>query len=435
MTGPERTAGPPEAALDRRPALIAGPVDDEILLARAYLCRVAEPACIPVWDLVRRAGPVQAASAIRRGDVPPDVAAATSARCESADPAADLDTGLRHGMRLVVPESREWPHFAMAGLEAVALRRLASYRSGAERHRDGGEPVPPLALWVKGAGDLVTAGVRGVAMVGSRAATGYGEQVTADLSYGLAVRGFDIVSGGAYGIDAAAHRAALAADGQTILVSAGGLQRPYPPGNARLYERVAESGLVVSESPPGAAPQRHRFLTRNRLIATLSAGTLVIEAAARSGALNTAYHCRVLGRMLMAVPGPIMSPMSAGCHALLRREGAERVILVAAVDHVLDVIGAVGEGLERPAVNDGVGVDELNARVDQLDPRARRVFDGVPVRRAAREDELAWRCGLPVVEVIRALPALRLVGLVESTADGFRLSAAFRKRCPRAKPP
>ena len=430
-------AAPSDAASDDNGSgATADSVSMDVLLARAYLSRVAEPGCIPVWDLVRRVGPLQAAETIRSGDVAPDVAAATSPRRESADPAADLDAGLRHGIRLVVPESVDWPHFAMAALEAAALRRLPSYRSGLERHREGGEPVPPPALWVKGGGDLASAGVRGVAIVGARAATPYGQHVTAELSYGLAARGFDIVSGGAYGIDAVAHRGALSAEGHTILVSAGGLERPYPPGNAALYDQVAESGLLVSESPPGAAPQRHRFLTRNRLIAMLSTGTLVVEAAARSGALNTAYHCRVLGRMLMAVPGPITSPMSAGCHGLLRRDDPDRALLVASIDHVLEAVGAAGEGLARPIVTNGAtNSDELRRRIDGLDPRARRVFDGVPVRRPAREDELAKRCGLAVAEVIRALPALRLAGLVESTDEGFRLAAAFRRRGAPARPP
>jgi DNA processing protein len=406
-------------------------VADGVLLARAYLSRVAEPGCIPVWDLVRTAGPVDAAAAIRRGAVPGDVVQATSARRDSVDPEADLDAADRHGLRLIVPESQEWPHFAIAALEATGLRRLATYRSGVERHREGGEPIPPLALWVKGPGDLPQAGVRGVAMVGSRAATTYGRHVASDLSYALGGRGFDVVSGGAFGIDAAAHQGALSADGQSILVSAGGLDRPYPPSNAALFDAVAESGLLVSESPPGAAPQRHRFLTRNRLIAALSTGTVVIEAAARSGALNTARHCQLLGRTLMAVPGPITSSMSAGCHVLLRREGDDRALLVASVDDVLEAIGSAGEGLYRPARSDSrVVADDLRPRIDRLDPRSRRVFDAVPVRRPAREDELARRSGLPVVDVIRSLPALRLAGLVESTDEGFRLDAAFRRRSP-----
>jgi DNA processing protein len=404
-------------------------VSDEVLLARAFLCRVAEPACVPLWDFVRREGPVAAAAAIRSGNVPTEVEAATAARRGSADPEADLDAGLRHGMRLVVPESPEWPHFALAALEAAALRLLPSYRAGTDQRRDGGDPAPPLALWVTGPGELASAAVRGAAIVGSRAATAYGEHVTAELSYGLAARGFDIVSGGAYGIDAVAHRAALSAEGQTILVSAGGLDRPYPPGNAALHKRVAETGLLVSESPPGAAPHRRRFLTRNRLIASLATGTVVVEAATRSGALNTARHCQLLGRTLMAVPGPITSPMSAGCHALLRGDGVGRAVLVASVEHVLEAIGTAGEGLDGSASAGAAAVgDQLRQRIDELDSRARRVFDGLPVRMPAREDELARRVGLPVVEVIRALPALRLAGLVESTDEGFRMAAAFRKR-------
>lgn len=404
-------------------------VSDEVLLARAFLCRVAEPACVPLWDFVRREGPVAAAAAIRSGDVPSEVAAATASRRESADPHADLDAALRHGMRLVVPESPEWPHFALAALDAAALRLLRSYRAGAERRGEGGDPVPPLALWVKGPGDLAAAAVRGAAIVGSRAATAYGEHVTAELAYGLAARGFDIVSGGAYGIDAAAHRAALSADGQTILVSAGGLDRPYPPGNSALHGRVAETGLLVSESPPGAAPHRHRFLSRNRLIAALATGTVVVEAATRSGALNTARHCQELGRTLMAVPGPVTSPMSAGCHALLRGDSAAGTVLVASLEHVLEAIGTAGEGIDGSSSDDAAaGPDQLRQRIDLLDARARRVFDGLQVRRPAREDELARRVGLPVVEVIRALPALRLAGLVESTDEGFRVAAAFRKR-------
>jgi DNA processing protein len=401
-------------------------VSDEVLIARAYLSRVAEPASIPVWDWVRRHGPLEAAASIRSGDVPLEVAAATSARQLSADPESDLDAAMRHGMRFVVPESEEWPHFALAPLGAAALVRLRSYRSGTERHRDGGEPIPPLALWVKGAAEVTTTAVRSVAIVGSRASTAYGEHVTAELAYGLASREVDVVSGGAYGIDAVAHRSALAAGGQTLIVSAGGLDRPYPAGNASLYDRVGETGLLVSESPPGSAPQRHRFLSRNRLIAALSSATIVVEAAARSGALNTARHCQVLGRSLMVVPGPVTSAMSAGCHALLRRD-VEPARLVTSVDDVLEIVGSAGEGLPAPAAA-LVEPADLREVLDRLDPIARRVFDGMPVRRPAREDEIARRCGVSSVEVIRALPALRIAGLIESTDEGFRMSAVFRKR-------
>ena len=176
--------------------------------------------------------------------------------------------------------------------------------------------------------------------MGARSASAYGEHVAALFRNGLAGRGIVVVSGGALGIDAAAHRSALGGEGATVIVSAGGVDRPYPAANAALYERATERGLVISESPPGSAPQRHRFLSRNRLIAALSTGTVVVEAAKRSGALNTASHAVTLGRPLMVVPGPITSAMSVGCHDLLRREdyGA---LLVSSVAEVAGIVGGV----------------------------------------------------------------------------------------------
>ncbi len=311
------------------------------LIARAYLSRVAEPGSLAVADFVASHGPVAAAARIRAGDVPAQVADATGSRRASADGEADLDAAAHHGIRLVTPESEGWPHFAFAALYAAQQRRLDSWRAGARAARYGGEPTVPIALWVKGHGDLSRGGVRSVALVGARAATPYGEHVAAELAYALARQDVAVVSGGAFGIDAAAHRGALAADGVTLLVSAGGLDRPYPRAHASLFERVAEAGLLVSESPPGASPQRHRFLSRNRIIAALAAGTVVVEAAPRSGALNTAAHSGILGRPVMAVPGPITSAASAGCHALLRQD-TEPAVLVTCADDVLEVIGTGG---------------------------------------------------------------------------------------------
>jgi DNA processing protein len=408
---------------------MGGVVDDDILLARAYLSRVAEPTCIPVWDEVRRIGPVATARMISTGQGPERMAAAVAARREHADPHADLETAQRHGIRLVVPESDEWPHFAMAALERTGCARAALFNAGQRKRSESGEPMPPLALWVKGPGELASLGVRSVGIVGARAATAYGEHVTVDLAYGLAARGVVVVSGGAYGIDAAAHRGALAAGGQTVVVSAGGLERPYPPGNANLFARAAESGLVVSESPPGAAPQRHRFLTRNRLIAALSTGTVVVEASRRSGAANTANHCTALGRPLMAVPGPVTSPMSAGCHDLLRREH-EPAQLVTCVDDVLAVVGAMGEGIAAGQRDEPTGGD-VRSELDALDPVARRVFEGLSARRPAGPDEIAQRCGVSALEVIRSLPILDLAGLLDVTDAGYRI--ATRLRAPRQR--
>jgi DNA processing protein len=450
-----------------------------------------------VWQFVEAMGPVLAARRIREASAPPAVHAATEAR-RGCDPEVDLDAARRCGLRLVVPESGEWPHFALATLQragerlslpSAAGRRRAVAQGGALRDiasddealpdsaarreamsvrgalraiaRDDealpdpaaqreairvsatGRPpssaaaawaeergsaaalVPPLALWVRGTAELSTLGVRSVGVVGARAATAYGDHVARDLAFGLARAGVVVVSGGAYGIDAAAHTAALAAGGCTVLVSAGGLDRPYPASHARLYEKVAESGLLLSESPPGCVPQRHRFLSRNRLIAALSTGVVIVEAALRSGAANTASHAAALGRVVMAVPGPITSPMSAGCHRLLRLQPTPAT-LVTSVDDVLAMVGSPGEGLAEPG--DMHPAEDVRDELERLDPVARRVFDGLPATRFAGLEEIAARSGVPGVAVLRAMPLLDLADLVESGHDGYRIAARLRRR-------
>ena len=399
---------------------MTGP-DDEVLLARAYLSRVGEPASIGLWRYVQAVGPVQAMREIRGERAWPSLLGETASRRGEADPHADLAAAERHGVRLVVPESAEWPHFGLGCLEQAVVPVAAAHAERRFRRSESGDPVPPLALWVRGPGDLTTLAVRSAGIVGARAATTYGNHVSAEFGYGLASAGVAVVSGGAYGIDAAAHRAALAAQGITVLVSAAGLDRPYPPGNAALFEKVGADGLLISESPPGCAPQRRRFLTRNRLIAAFSTGVVVVEAAARSGATNTATHARTLGRPLMAVPGPVTSAMSTGCHDLLRRE-EEPALLVASVDDVLAVVGSVGEGLP----GDKAPVADVRSELDLLDPMARTVFDGLPARRYARPDEVAARSGVSALDVIRALPALDDAGLVERDGSGLRISARVR---------
>src|SRR5262249_45616384 len=157
-------------------------------------------------------------------------------------------------------------------------------------------------------------------------ATSYGLQLAAELAYGLADSGWTVISGGAYGIDAAAHRGALAAHGRTVVVLACGIDTVYPLGHAGLFERISERGLMLTEWPPGAVAFRTRFLVRNRLIAALSRGTVVVEAAARSGARSTARRARELDRVLMACPGPATSAMSLGCHTEIREHNARLVV-------------------------------------------------------------------------------------------------------------
>ncbi|MGX7679515.1 DNA-processing protein DprA [Jatrophihabitans sp. DSM 45814] len=395
------------------------PPDEQTLLAAAYLSRVAEPASLPVYMLVRQLGYVAAAEAIRSDDVSPAVREATASRRNAVDAAADLEAAERNAIRLITAVSSEWPHFAFGALYRAADKRIEQWLAGKRQRPERGELIPPLALWIRGSGDLSSIGVRSVSIVGSRAATAYGNHVAADLAYGLSVRDVAIVSGGAYGIDAASHRGALAADGTSVLVSAGGLDRPYPAAHDRLYDQTAETGVLVSERPPGSAPHRQRFLSRNRLIAALGSATLVVEAAQRSGALNTARYARDLGRAVLAVPGPVTSAMSAGSHALIQRE--ERpAVLVTSVSEILSYCGSLADVVE-PSQQLSVVTD-----YDCLDARARAVLDGFPARGVVTEVELARLSGQPVQQVVIALPKLGQLGFVTPSAGGYCRSAARR---------
>lgn len=394
----------------------------DVQLAAAYLSRVAEPASVPLWLFVREHGYLAAAEAVRRGDVPPEVAAHTEARRSSADPVADLEAAERNSIRLVTPLDDEWPYFGLAALSAAGERRAAQWLAGARARPERGELMPPLALWVRGAGELRSLGVRSLAVVGSRAATAYGEHIASDFAHGVAQREVVVVSGGAYGIDAAAHRGALAADAPSVLVSAGGLDRPYPTGNRNLYSRTAERGLLISERPPGSAPHRQRFLSRNRLIAALGSAVLVVEAAHRSGALNSARYARDLGRPVLAVPGPVTSAMSVGCHALIRRD-EDPARLVTSVADVLAYCGG-SELFGDPGGAAGSaepGQLAVPSGYDALDVVSKSVLDGFPARGSVTEAGLASLSGQPIQAVLAALPVLQGLGLVTAAREGYRL--------------
>ena len=187
----------------------------------------------------------------------------------------------------------------------------------------------PLALWTKGATSFLSMPLRDkVTFTGARAASSYGVHVTTELASDLAGEGRVIVSGGAYGVDAAAHQAALAVGGSTIGVMCGGLDRLYPAGNSELLDRVGDIGVLVSELPPGAVPTKWRFLARNRVLAALSSVTVIPEAGYRSGSLQIAKEAFELGRAVGAVPGPITSAASAGTHRLIR-EGVAGIVTTA----------------------------------------------------------------------------------------------------------
>ncbi len=375
---------------------------DEIRLARAALTRICEPASHGLADWLARYGPVEALAKLRRDDPPADIARMVEARRGAGDVARrDLDRVEALGGRLVCPEDDEWP------TQVDELAPVSDPKDPA---------MPPIALWVTGAANLAATCARAVSMVGSRAATSYGMHVAGELAYGLADRGWAVVSGGAYGVDGAAHRGALSAGGPTVAVLASGVDRPYPLGHHALFDRIAADGLLVSEWPPGCSPQRLRFLVRNRVIAALSSGTVIVEAAARSGARMTARRAAELCRPLMAVPGPVTSAMSVGVHQLIR-DGAN---LVTSAAEVADLVSPIGEDIADPPRGP-------TTPRDQLDPELARVLEGVPSRGAAAVDEIAAQAGVRVRDALRALPQLAIHGLVEEHASGFRLTRAAKQ--------
>jgi DNA processing protein len=390
--------------------------DWQVRSARAWLSRALEPGSAGAWRYVEESGPAAAVEALRAGLAPPAVQALVGARAHEDVSEDDLRRAERCGARLVVPEDDEWPGIALHCLTVAAGTQAAERGAGGPAVDRTRSLVPPLALWVRGNAPLDETLERSVALVGSRASTAYGEHVAAEFAHGLGERGWTTVSGGAYGIDAASHRGALAAGAPTVAVLACGVDRVYPASHSALFSRILDDGMLVSEWPPGCAPLRHRFLVRNRLIAALTRGTVVVEAAARSGALATAHRARDLGRTVMAVPGPVTSAMSAGCHQLLRETGPDSAaVLVASAADVVETVGRFGDDLAPLP-------DRPSDPRDDLGDVARRVLDACPVRRGVPPERLAAVAGVAVVDVLRVLPALELAGLVEWTGTGWRVA-------------
>lgn len=370
-------------------------------LAWAYLSRVAEPPCPPLAALVAEVGPVEAAERVRRGQVGDSLLALVQPRREINCAVDDLEILKRRGGRLITPGDEEWPGWSLLAFEG---QRPEGKRK-AEDH-------PPLVLWAIGPRHLADLTDRAVAIVGTRACTTYGERVTADLVAELVDSGVTVISGGAFGIDGAAHRAALACDGVTVAVLAGGIDVPYPSGHSALLHRVAGSGLLLSEYPPGVRPARYRFLTRNRLVAALSGATVVVEAGLRSGAANTASWARTFGRPVCVVPGPVTSAASAGCHEMLRHH--RDTVLVTRAQEIVEVVGRIGElaeEAERPAT-----------ALDGLDPVQQRVYEALPKRGTRSAEEIAVAAGVPAVQVLGQLALLELDGLLERHEGRWRIT-------------
>lgn len=403
---PSRVADPAadgsaRAAEDRRAritwSLLAEPSDAVALMARAALGPAGALALVDDRDVQGRdllaalGGRMPGESAAPDGD-PPERAARALTRWRERRRRLDVDAVLedaaRRHLRLLTPLDEEWPE-ALDDLQETA----------------------PHCLWVQGPGrlDQLVSG-RAVALVGSRASTPYGEDTAASLAAAFAAGGGTVVSGGAYGIDAAAHRGALATeDGATLAVLAGGLDQLYPRGNTTLLERIRETHLVVSEAPPGTAPTRWRFLSRNRLIAALSRATVVVEASWRSGALSTARLADQLSRPVGAVPGPITSAASAGCHRLVRERGA---VLITSPEDVLDLLPG------GPAA--GEGSFAVQDELDLLTPADRRVLDAVPPRSSISPGRIGDEIGFGPDAVGAALARLEVLGIVVLSGERVR---------------
>ncbi|OBB04893.1 DNA protecting protein DprA [Mycobacteriaceae bacterium 1482268.1] len=375
---------------------------DDARLAWAYLSRVTEPPCPELAALVNRVGPVEAAERVKTGRVDgDDLARRIEARRGIDCAAADLDILDRSGGRLITPDDEEWPWLSFAGFASA-------------NHSDRPQAHPPLALWAIGSAALDAMAERAAAIIGTRACTAYGQHVAGDLAAGLVERDVTVVSGAAYGIDGAAHRAALACDGFTVAVLAGGIDVPYPSGHAGLLRRIGRDGLVVTEYPPGVRPARHRFLTRNRLVAALSGATVVVEAGARSGAANTAAWARALGRSVCAVPGPVTSAASVGCHALI---GGGAQIVTRAAD-IVELVGRVGELTpveQRP-----------ESVLDSLGEAEQRVYEALPSRGHRSVDQIAIASGLPPTQVLGPLSMLEVCGLITRHEGYWKLSRSPR---------
>ncbi len=374
---------------------------DDLHIARAGLMRVAETPAPALSAFIADRGPLVAWDRICSGVVPPAVRRAIIARTggrEATDlrgqAISDLVAAGNAGARLVIPEDEEWPDATMIAFVMANRPYLPE----------------PLGLYVRG-GRLPPDQRAVVTIIGSRACTSYGRRFGSELAGDLAAQGCLVVSGAAFGVDAAAHRGAMLGSGPaaTLAVLACGIDRVYPIANRELVDEIAAGGgAVVTEYPPGTTPARHRFLVRNRLIAGFGAVTVVVEAGRRSGTISTANAAKELNRVVMAVPGPVTSAMSAGCHDLLRGEG---VMLAANVSDVLEALGKHDLAV-RPAAP--------TRPTDSASAQAVKVYDALPARGSTTVWQVAEESGVPGDDALIALAELELQRLARRDGAHWR---------------
>ncbi len=358
------------------------------------LAHAAEPADASVARLVARLGAHETVDRIRGGMSGLRHQEGLLARMAAQHPETAEDRAHRIGARIITPGDPEWP----TQVDALA-------------------PLAPFALWVLGAADLRLLAIRSVSIVGARACSMYGVETARSWAAELGSLGWTVISGAAVGIDAAAHHGALAADGVTIAVVAGGVDVPYPRAHAPLLTAIVDQGVVVSEVPLGESVRRQRFLSRNRVIAALARATVVIEAAERSGTAATARAAYTMARPVLAVPGPVTSPASLGCHRMIQGGEAQ---LAAGVEDVL-----VAVDLEAGMRCAPLAVDRHGP---QPDPIASRVRDAIPARGGISADGIVCATGLPEADVSRALASLSDDGLLAYSLDGWRLTDQGRRQ-------
>jgi DNA processing protein len=390
---------------------LAAELDDEAvagLFATATWSAVAEPGDAVAGAVVAVIGADRALSMLIEQRTPDEWLAALRADRTAAEAGGDLETAD------VTAALERWRPRLSSRLVVAALRSAVHCRSrfltpghaSWPRGFDALGDHAPIALWVRGDPKHLRHAGGSIAIVGSRDATSYGEHMAMDLASGLSDRGFAVVSGAAYGIDGMAHRAALASRGTTIAFLAGGVDRLYPSAHHDLLLRVAASGAVVSELPCGSAPTKWRFLQRNRLIAAASDATVVVEAGRRSGSLNTAGHAAAMGRPLGAVPGPVTSVTSAGCHRLLREFDATCV--TSAADVVELVLGP-----------SDVPLAGLSPTDDAANSDSVRVLDALSKRSPRSTSDVSERTGMAPRAVASTLGALALEGAARELVTGW----------------
>lgn len=337
------------------------------LRARFALAHICDPADRVVTEFSSREGAGAALVALLRGNLAHRSREVYELRWARCDLDAEWKRAHSSGVRIVSAQSPEWP-----------------------RQLTGPGVATPHLLWVAGRGHVADVTAFSVAIVGARACTHYGGDVARSWAADLATAGVTVISGGAFGIDAAAHAGALAVDGPSVLVTAGGVDAPYPRAHQGLFHAIQRRGCVVSESPLGSSVRRARFLTRNRLIAGMAKGTVVVEAARRSGSLSTARYAEEMGRVVMAVPGPVTSAASSGCHEWIAERRAE--LAMSAGDVLALVTGTPGE----PRAVSG----------RDLPPRLALLLDAFPTTGTVTIDDLIAASGLSRPHVERGVQEL-----------------------------